>query len=405
MNRARIVGLALLLVVIPLGAVSLAQTEIRTVHRTIPEVPSAMLVNGIYFVTLDAPTPYGRGYQHGAALQYVIQKGLAQWKQWINETLGQQDVEMEIAEFIHDTDYLQGIREHTPDLYEELQGIAKGSGVDFQTLYAYQMFDEFVVHAVEKYRLAHCSGFGVYGRDGLPNILGQNNDLPPYYAGTHTVLRIEYPRRHEVLVFTWAGLLAQNGVNNQNVGVVMNIVPTAKGRKDGVPMPYIIRSILEKKSRDEAVTFLVSLGGSAAPMNFIIGDAGKVVTVENTADGAKVFEDFHGEDWVAHTNHHLDLNTSTLAEGAVSKTVERLTKLEELLKGESAEIDAERAKGIFRTKPVLKNFDTDPGFPTMESIVIELIPGNPRIHVSPGPPDGNAYSTFDFSQGYVGTER
>ena len=394
----------ILLIAVTWGSLCLAQTEIKPTSRTIPQVPSATLVNGIYYVTLDAPTPYGRGYQHGASLQYVIQKGIAHWKQWINETLGQQDVEIEIAEFIHDTDYLKGIRKHTPDLYEELQGIAKGSGVDFQTLYAYQMFDEFVVHAIEKYRLAHCSGFGVYGRDGLPNILGQNNDLPPYYAGTHTVLRIKYPRNHEVLVFTWAGLLAQNGVNNQNLGVTMNIVPTAKGQKDGVPMPYIIRTILEQQSRDDAVAFLKSLGGSAAPMNFIIGDAAKVVTVENTADGAKVFEDFHGEQWVAHTNHHLDLDVSTLEAGAVSKTVERMVALEEMLRGKADQVDAERAKEMFRTRPVLKNFVTDPGFPTMESIVIELIPGNPRIHVSPGPPDSNPYSTFDFTQGYVSTE-
>ena len=84
---------------------------------------------------------------------------------------------------------------------------------------------------------------------------------------------------------------------------------------------------------------------------------------------------------------------------------EEKEKLDEMLRGRSAQVDAERAKEIFRTKPVLKNFDTDPGFPTMESIVIELIPGNPRMHVSPGPPDGNRYSTFDFSQGYVGTEQ
>jgi hypothetical protein len=323
----------------------------------------------------------------------------------MNETLGQQDVEIEIAEFIHDTDYLKGIRKHTPDLYEELQGIAKGAGVDFQTLYAYQMFDEFVVHAIKKYRLSHCSGFGVYGRDTLPTILGQNNDLPPYYAGTYTVLRIKYPHNHESMVFTWAGLLAQNGMNNQDLGVTMNIVPTAKGKVDGVPMPYIIRSILEKKNLDEAVAFLKSLGGSAAPMNFIIGDAAKVVTVENTANGAEVFQDFHDEQWVAHTNHQLGLDVSTLKAGAVSKTVDRLVALEKMLKGKAGEIDADGAKNIFRTKPVLKNFVTDPGFPTMESIVIELIPGNPRMHVSPGPPDSNRYSTFDFKQGYVETEK
>jgi isopenicillin-N N-acyltransferase-like protein len=368
------------------------------------KVPKVEKINRIYYVTLDAETPYGRGYQHGAALKYVIHKGLAQWKQWINESLGQQDVEIEIAEFIHETDFLTGIRKHTPDLYEELQGIAKGSEVDFQILYAYQMFDEFLLHVSEKYRLEHCTSFGVFGRDDLPNIVGQNNDLPPYYAGTHAVLRIRYPEKHEAMVFTWAGLLAQNGMNNQNVGVVMNIVPTAEGRTDGVPMPYIIRGILEQKNGKDAVAFLKSLGGSAAPMNFIIGDGSMVVTIENTAAGAEVFEGFHGEDWVAHTNHELKMDVSQLEPGAIAKTVERLAALEGMLKGQADQVDVARAMEIFRTKPVLKNLTTDPGFPTMESIIIELKPQNPRMYVSPGPPDSNKYSTFDFKKGYVGTE-
>ena len=35
----------------------------------------------------------------------------------------------------------------------------------------------------------------------------------------------------------------------------------------------------------------------------------------------------------------------------------------------------------------------------MESIVIELIPGKPRMHIFPGLPDDNRYSTFDFEKG------
>lgn len=369
------------------------------------EVPKVEKINSIHYLTLDANTPYGRGFQHGAALKYVIHKGIAQWKQWTNEFLGKQETDIEIAEFIHDTDFLDGIRKHTPELYEELKGIAKGAEVDFNTLYAFQMFDEFAMYAGNKYRLAHCSGLGVHSRRDLPNVLGQNNDLPRYYEGTQTVLRIKYPGGHEAIVFTWAGCVAQNGVNNKNVGVTMNIVPTAKGTENGVPMPFIIRGILEKSSADEAIKFVKSLGGSAAPMNFIIGDATKVVTVENTADGAKVFENFHGENWVAHTNHHLDIDVATLPEGAVSKSVPRYQFLEQELKGKSRSVDAARVKEIFRTRPVLKNLTTDPGFPTMESIVIELVEGNPRCHIAPGPPDSNKYSTFDFRKGFVETEK
>lgn len=369
------------------------------------KVPDVNIINKIYYVTLDAKTPYGRGHQHGAALKFVIHKGIAQWKEWIKNTLQQPNPDIEIAEFIHDTNYLTGIRKYAPQLYQELQGMAKGADVDFNTLYAYQMFDEFVMYTAKKYRLQHCSGFGVYGRNKKLNLLGQNNDLPPYYDGTHTVLNIKYPNKHSVIVFTWAGLLAQNGVNNKNVGVTMNIVPTSTGRNDGVPMPYIIRIILETSSVNEALAFLKKLDGAAsAPMNYIIGDAGKVVTAENTAAGLKVYENNQGEKWVAHTNHHLALDVTTLKPGAVSKTVERLAQLKKMLSGQSDKIDVDEAKKIFRTKPVLKNFVTDPGFPTMESIVIELNPNNPTIYVSPGPPDHNKYSQFDFHKGYVGTE-
>ena len=71
-------------------------------------IPQVEEINTIHYLTLDAKTPYGRGYQHGAAMKYVIHKGIAQWKQWITELLGEQDTDIEIAEFIHDTDFLDG---------------------------------------------------------------------------------------------------------------------------------------------------------------------------------------------------------------------------------------------------------------------------------------------------------
>ena len=89
----------------------------------------------------------------------------------------------------------------------------------------------------------------------------------------------------------------------------------------------------------------------------------------------------------------------------MSKSVPRYQFLEQALKGKSKSVDAARVKQIFRTKPVLKNWVTDPGFPTMESIVIELVKGNPRVHIAPGPPDSNKYSTFDFKKGFVETEK
>ena len=71
--------------------------------------------NRLYFLSVDG-SPYERGYQHGQALRYVIQRGVATWKQWISEFLEQPNPDVEIAEFVQGTDFMGAIRKHTPDL-------------------------------------------------------------------------------------------------------------------------------------------------------------------------------------------------------------------------------------------------------------------------------------------------
>lgn len=359
--------------------------------------------NRLYFLTVEG-SPYDRGYQHGQALRYVIQSGIARWKQWINETLEQSDAEIEVAEFVQGTDFMGAILKHTPDLYVELQGIAAGANVDFNTLYAYNMFDEFVSFTVQKYRLAFCTGFGVYGRKNLPNIIGQNNDLPTYFDRTQTLLWVKQADGFETFVFTFAGLLANNGVNNASLGCTINIMPAhVKGALDGLPMPYVVRGILERRTRSEAVAFVKSVGQYAGPMNYIIGDPSGVSTVETGDNFFQVYDDYNGEKYVPHSNHPL-AETSKVKPGEVSKSPERLAKLVELIGGKVGEIDVEAARRIFRTFPILKNYQTDPNFPTLESVIIELDPANPRISIAAGPPDIFKYSTFDFQKGFVGTE-
>jgi hypothetical protein len=360
--------------------------------------------NRLYYLEVEG-TPYERGFQHGHALRYVIQKGMASWKQWISEVLEQSDPEIEIAEFVHGTDFIGAIKKHTPDLYLELQGIAAGANVDFNNLYAYNMFDEFVAFTIKKYRLSFCTGFGVYGRKDFPNIIGQNNDLPRYFDGTQTLLRIKQKNWGEIYVFTFAGLLANNGLNSFALGCTINIMPAhLTGDFAGLPMPYVVRGILERKTRHEAVEFVKNVGKYAGPMNYIIGDSTGVSTVETGKDFFKVHESYNNEKYVPHSNHPLDM-TAQLKPGEVSKSPERLAKLVEMIGGRVDKIDADEAQRIFRSRPILKNYQTDPTFPTLESIVIELDPSNPRLHIAPGPPDMYKYSTFDFKKGYVGTEK
>lgn len=382
-----------------LGVSPLASQAIAQERR-----PKAEKINNrLYFLTVDG-SPYERGLQHGQALRYVIQSGMAKWKQFISEVLEESEAEIEIAEFVHGTDFLDAIQKHTPDLYRELQGIAAGAQVDFNNLYAYNMFDEFIAFTKTKYRLTFCTGFGVYGRDNLPNIIGQNNDLPTYFDGTQTLLRVKQDDGFETFVFTFAGLLANNGLNNASLGCTINIMPSkVSGDLAGLPMPYVVRGILARKTRGEAIEFLKGVGKFAGPMNYIIGDLTGVSTVETGKDFFQVHESFNGEKYVPHANHPLDLSDE-MKPGEVSKSIERQTKLVEMIGGRSDKIDVNEARKVFRSRPILKNYETDPNFPTLESIIIELDPANPRLQIAPGPPDRYKYSMFDFKKGFVGTE-
>ena len=393
-----------------LAAIGLGSSGLLQMAFAQDDGPKAEKIdNRLYFMTVDG-TPYNRGLQHGTALRYVIQRGIATWKQWIREFLKQPNPEVEIAEFVQGTDFMGAIQKHTPELYLELQGIASGANVNLNDLYAYNMFDEFLSFTVQKYRLGFCSGFGVYGRENLPNIIGQNNDLPRFFDGTQTLLLVKEDDGKQTFVFTFAGLLANNGLNDSSVGCTINIMPTRlSGALDGLPMPYVVRGILARKTRREAVEFVKSVGKYAGPMDYIIGDPTGVTVVETGKnretgkDHFKLFETFQGEKYIPHTNHPLDM-TPQMKPGEASKSPERLAKLVELIGGRVDKIDVNETRKIFRTRPLLKNYETDPTFPTLESIIIELDPANPRLQIAPGPPDRYKFHSFDFKKGYVGAE-
>lgn len=395
MRSITLVGLSLTVFLLSVSSFSIVQAK-----DNISKLQK--IDNRLYYLEIKGP-PYERGYQHGNALKYVIQSGMAKWKQWISEVLEQENPDIEIAEFIHGTDFIDAIQKHTPDLYLELQGIAAGANVDFNNLYAYNMFDEFVAFTIKKYRLSFCTGFGVYGRSNLPNIIGQNNDLPRYFDDTQTLLRIKQEDGSEVFVFTFAGLLGNNGLNSSSVGCTINIMPAhLSGDFSGLPMPYVVRGILERKTRKEAVDFVKNVGNYAGPMNYIIGDPTGVSTVETGKDFFKLHESYNGEKYIPHANHPLDI--TELEPGAVSKSPERLAKVVEVIGGRVDKIDVGESRKLFRTRPILKNYQTDPTFPTLESIIIELDPNSPRLQIAPGPPDIYKYSMFDFKNGFIATE-
>ncbi|MBN2290179.1 MAG: hypothetical protein JXQ83_12665, partial [Candidatus Glassbacteria bacterium] len=186
-----------------------------------------------YYLELEG-TPYEIGLAHGSGLKTQIHQVVGLWKDRYGSRTGV-DPDSLLAVLMRKNDYLSSIRKYTPDLLEEVRGLADGAGMDFNTMLAFQYLDEVGMNCMDV--LADkCTGLGLAGTAGRPALVAQNMDLESLRQGYQAVLRIKKTGAGpQVLVFTCAGLIATNGVNSRGVGVCVNALTQLDYRLEGLP--------------------------------------------------------------------------------------------------------------------------------------------------------------------------
>lgn len=387
-----------------LGFVSRSYAELP--QSTNGAVPKVEYRGGIYYLVLDGKTPYERGIQHGTALEFPIKKALRQFKQWIRDNVGIEDPGTMIQDFAGNTGYLASVKRHVPDLYEEMEGVAEGAGVDLNELFVYQSFDEFFVFlwksgALDGVPDGHCTTTGVFGRSDKPNYVGHNNDIPVYHEEVATVLHIKYPDSTlEILQSAFAGQIGQNGVNNRGVAVGINTIADLAG-SDGVPVSFNVRKILESENIQGAVDYLKGTKFANA-MNYMIGDREKVVSVETWETNAVVLDVYDGN-YAVHANHTLQMNapktfemTAESGGGSYGFTHERQELATKMLSADTAAVTREDFMNVYKTKPILVHPGKPTGRTLMNMIAEVPITGAPTLYLTPDSPNLFGHVKFSF---------
>src|SRR5690606_2266229 len=218
-------------------------------------------------------TGFERGQQHGEQLRQEIAEVMGRWRTELEQIFEQPAPDF-IADFLKTTQYAEAIQAYTPDLWEEVRGIAEGSGQPFEDVLAFQLLDEYWIladslhFAAEKH---HCSSLGVPARDGSPTHLAQNMDLNNWMDGFQVVMRI---RQHDKvpgqLILTCAGLIGLTGMNHRGVGVCVNTLMPLRADTDGLPVAFMVRGLLACDSPEDALSFIQQTP-HASGQNYILG--------------------------------------------------------------------------------------------------------------------------------------
>src|SRR4029453_12808339 len=234
-------------------------------------------------------------------------------------------------------------------LWEELEGMARGSQLPMNRLLLLQARAE--VMRLSKDRVAppplECTTFAVGGRRtaGGSVIFGQNVDLVPFIQEYGVVIR-QYPKdAPATLLYTTAGLLGHNGLNEAGVGICANFINDPSGWGEGLPRYLLSRLAMRADSAERALAAAL-VPPRAASRNLLLADAGGVfLDAEVLRKEVAVLRG--KDDLLVHANH-LEAPEFAGYETAPENSCHRRARLTDLFETAAAPIAVNDVQGFYR---------------------------------------------------------
>ncbi len=359
-------------------------------------------------------TPRQRGRIHGEALKPKIHEVIGIWKDFLHKETGM-NPEVYLDEFLDKMNFKGALERWSPDLIEEVNGIAEASGLDLKTAFASQFMDEEWWYRRNRNcgpsspDGMNCTALGVFDQGGLPPLLGQNMDIAKYVEGFEVIFRIKHENSSlESYVFSYAGLIALLGINNHSIGVCCNTLMQLDPSTDGLPVAFVVRRLLEHTKLEGAVEFIHEIK-HASGQNYSIGGPDKIVAYECSANKVVRFVPYENASRIFHTNHPIVNNDQGLFNKLIQKcprksgvdylpnTVSRCKAMEVRLDDFSKTIQIKDIKEALSSHDDPQNKvcrHGERGY-TNGSVVYELS-ASPVLHLAPGPPCETKYQIYTF---------
>ena len=289
---------------------------------------------------------------------------------------------------------LDCVASYRPDLLEELEGMAAGSGVDTAELMLLQIRNQLQAEGA-------CTSFSVAGVNA-PNAaswVGQNWDNDPALDPFTVVLTRRPSDKPAFLRVTQAGLIAYIGFNEHGLGVCLNTLP-APSREVGIPLYFLVRAVYEARCLQEAVE-AVGRQPRALPANLMLSTPQGPADLEITLGDVHVLSD-EGADCITHTNHclHPDLLAINRQFPELIQSYPRETRVDRCFLQARGSLSLERLKAVLRDhdnypRSICRhtNQDSSNGFwQTVFSVI--MAPQAGEMHLARGTPCDRSYHLY-----------
>lgn len=355
---------------------------------------------------------YHRGLAHGETLRAKIQELVQVWQAELSAGF-RLDAGQVIQRFVQRTGFSRAIRKWTPDLLDEVRGIADGCGLSLDTMLAFQLVDE--LWANEDVIVGeHCTAIGFPATTEEPAYMAETLDVETFRDGFQVVLHIVEPDSGmEALIASVAGLIGFNGVNNKGVGLCANTLLPLNSRNDGLPVAFVVRGALSCPSAQQASDWLQRIP-HACGQNYLIGGPDRVIDLECSANQVVQYRPDEWKGVVWHANMPLanddyrhgyrHQQPGPMAQNSLARfqCVER--RLRQAPIGTRLEfIKQTLASRDSAQHPICSVNDKDEvyaqiGLFSLASTIIRLS-GDPEFHVTFTPADPTSYTRLTFARG------
>lgn len=360
-------------------------------------------------------SPRARGLEYGKRYKNKISLILKAWKDELGSfgLEGKREINIDVDDYLQDfylnTHYLEQIKHICPHLLEEIEGISEGSQQPLKYVLALNLMDEEWIFGIQNNSSKpadKCTAFGVPAQKGRTGFAGQNMDIGSWVDGSQVLLRLSAIHdQPEVLIFSVAGCIGLNGFNSSGLGVTCNTLTQLRHCVDGLPVIFIVRSLLEKNSIDEAEEFLRTIK-HASGQNYILSSKNEMRCFECCGTSVVQYKPEYLRGRVFHTNHPLvnydfseipELNHSSISSLArLDSITDRLGQPFQLLVLDDIKL-ALAAKDR-PDYPVCRTSNPEGssiGFTAGSSIYEFASP--PRLHLAAGPPCVSDFQTYEFT--------